>query len=478
MEIGAHPRVLLVFLAPFAARIVPQPPTAEPTPEPSSDKIVAGKSDRLWQTFRLRRCGRKLALLAAALSWWMRAKVRGPPVVELILTESASAILRWLHVVAGIAWIGSSFYFIHLDLSLKPRPGLPAGVKGDEWQVHGGGFYHMMKYLVAPAQMPDSLTWFKWEAYTTWLSGFALLVLIYYVGADMFLIDKSVLDLTVAQAAGIAFVSLVAAWLIYEGLCRSPLGRHEVALALVGYVFLVALTYAFTHVFSGRGAFNQIGAVIGTIMVANVFIIIIPYQKKTVAAMLAGKEPDPVWGQLGKQRSVHNNYLTLPVVFLMLSNHYPLFFATRFNWLIVAIVLVIGPVIRHFFNSRHQGKGNPWWTWAVAAAGMAAVAWLSTAGPHAATIGALPPTPKFADVSNIIMSRCSMCHAAEPVWDGIGAAPKGVLLDSDEHIRVYTALIDVVAVRSNFMPPGNITEMTNEERLKLASWFAAGAPAE
>jgi uncharacterized membrane protein len=398
--------------------------------------------------------------------------------VEPILAESAGAVLRWLHVIAGIAWIGSSFYFIHLDLSLKPRPGLPPGVKGDEWQVHGGGFYHMMKYLVAPTQMPDSLTWFKWEAYTTWLSGFALLVLVYYLGADLFLIDKSVLDLTVAQAAGIAFVSLVVSWLIYEGLCRSPLGRHEVALAVVGYVYLVALTYAFTHVFSGRGAFNQIGAVIGTIMVANVFVMIIPYQKKTVATMLAGKEPDPIWGQLGKQRSVHNNYLTLPVIFLMLSNHYPLFFATRFNWVIVAIVLLIGPVIRHFFNSRHEGKGSPWWTWAVAAAGMAAVAWLSAAGPRAETVGALPPTPKFEDVSTIVASRCSMCHAPEPVWAGIPAAPKGVLLDTDAHMRQYAPLIDIVAVRSNFMPPGNITEMTSDERLALASWLAAGAPAQ
>jgi uncharacterized membrane protein len=398
--------------------------------------------------------------------------------LELILAESASAILRWLHVIAGIAWIGSSFYFIHLDLSLKPRAGLPAGVKGDEWQVHGGGFYHMMKYLVAPAQMPDSLTWFKWEAYTTWLSGFALLVLVYYLGADLFLIDKSVLDLTAVQAAAIAFVSLVVAWLAYEGLCRSPLGRHEAALALVGYAFLVALTYGFTHVFSGRGAFTQIGALIGTIMVANVFVIIIPYQKKTVAAMLAGKSPDPVWGALGKQRSVHNNYLTLPVVFLMLSNHYPLFFATRFNWLIVAIVLAIGPVIRHFFNSRHEGKGSPWWTWGVAALGMAAVAWLSAAGPRAATVGALPPTPKFADVSNIVMSRCAMCHAAEPVWDGIVTAPKGILLDTDEHIRLHAPLIAIVAVRSNAMPPGNITEMTGDERLALASWLASGAPAQ
>jgi uncharacterized membrane protein len=398
--------------------------------------------------------------------------------VELILAESASAILRWLHVIAGIAWIGSSFYFIHLDLSLRPRPGLPPGVKGDEWQVHGGGFYHMMKYLVAPAQMPDSLTWFKWEAYTTWLSGFALLVLVYYLGADLFLIDKSVLDLTAVQAAVIAFLSLAVAWLAYEGLCRSPLGNHEVALALVGYVFLVALTFGFTHVFSGRGAFTQIGALIGTIMVANVFVIIIPYQKKSVAAMLAGKEPDPRWGALGKQRSVHNNYLTLPVVFLMLSNHYPLFYATRFNWLIVAIVLAIGPVIRHFFNSRHEGKGSPWWTWGVAAAGMAAVAWLSAAGPRTVTVGALPPTPKFADVSAIVMSRCAMCHAAEPVWAGLAAPPKGVLLDTDEHVRLHAPLIAAAAVRSDAMPPGNITEMTPDERLTLASWLAAGAPAQ
>jgi uncharacterized membrane protein len=398
--------------------------------------------------------------------------------LQVVLTEWAGSILRWLHVVAGIAWIGSSFYFIHLDLSLKPRPGLPAGVKGDEWQVHGGGFYHMIKYMVAPAQMPDHLTWFKWEAYTTWMSGFALLVVVYYLGADLFLIDKSVLDMTAAQAAGIAFGSLLVSWLVYEGLCRSPLGKHEVALALVGYVYLVALTYGFTHVFSGLGAFTQIGALIGTIMVANVFIIVIPYQKKMVDAMIAGKEPDPVWGELGKQRSVHNNYLTLPVVFLMLSNHYPLFFATKYNWLIVAIVLGIGPVIRHFFNSRHEGKGSPWWTWGVAAAGMIVVALLSAAGPASLTTTALPPTPKFTQVANIVISRCSMCHAAEPVWPGIPTAPRGVMLDDSEQIRRHAPLIEAYAVRSQAMPPGNITEMTSKERLTLASWLAAGAPAK
>src|ERR1700756_1965152 len=311
--------------------------------------------------------------------------------LDPVLTEWASMIARWLHVVAGIAWIGSSFYFIHLDLSLRRHDALGAGVQGDTWQVHGGGFYNMIKYVVAPTRMPDELTWFKWEAYTTWLSGFALLVLVYYLDADLFLIDKSVLDLSPRGAVALSFGSLAAAYLAYGAGCRSPLGGDDVALALVGFVFLVALAWAFTHVFAGRGAFVQIGAIIGTIMVANVFVVVIPNQKKSVAALLAGQSPEPKWNKAGKQRSVHNNYLTLPVVFLMLSNHYPLMFATRFNWLIVAIVLAIGPVIRHFYNSRHEGKGNPWWTWGVAAAGMAAIAWLSAAGPASVTTGALPP---------------------------------------------------------------------------------------
>ncbi|MGB9386948.1 MAG: urate hydroxylase PuuD [Pseudolabrys sp.] len=397
--------------------------------------------------------------------------------MDVVLTESLSAVIRWLHVIAGVAWIGSSFYFIHLDLSLKKRAGLPEGVKGDAWQVHGGGFYQMIKFLVAPAKLPDELAWFKWEAYTTWLSGFALLVLVYYLNADLFLIDKSVLAMSAPQAAAIAFFSLVTAWAAYEGLCRSPLGKYEVALALVGYVFLVALTYAFTQVFSGRGAFTQIGALIGTIMVANVFVIIIPYQKKIIAAMTAGKTPDPYWGAIGKQRSVHNNYLTLPVIFLMLSNHYPLFFGTRFNWLIVAIVLLIGPAIRHFFNSRHEGKGSPWWTWGIAAAGMLAIAWLSGAGPSGARTGDLPAAPKFVDVQDIIISRCSMCHAAEPVWAGIAAAPGGVRLDDAEQIKLHARLIGIYAVRSHAMPPGNITEISIDDRRLLEAWLALGEAA-
>jgi uncharacterized membrane protein len=391
-----------------------------------------------------------------------------------VFTEWVGLIFRWLHVVAAIGWIGSSFYFIHLDLSLKPRKELPEGVYGEAWQVHGGGFYHILKYLVAPAKMPDELTWFYWEAYATWLSGFALVIIVYYLDADLFLVDKSVMDLTPVQAG---LVSLVLAYLLYEAACRSAFAKnHELAFVLTGYVFLVALTYAFTHVLSGRGAFNQIGAIIGTIMVANVFLIIIPNQRKTVAALIAGEKPNPEYGIVGKQRSVHNNYLTLPVILLMISNHYPLLYATRYNWVIVAIVLALGPIIRHFYNSRHAGKGSPWWTWGVAAAGMIAIGFLSAAGPRDAKTSTATPT--FNAVENIISSRCSPCHAAEPVWANITTAPRGILLDDAEHIRINARIIGRNAAWSNAMPPGNITEMTPDERAVLAAWLEAGALAK
>jgi uncharacterized membrane protein len=390
-----------------------------------------------------------------------------------ILTEWLSLIFRWLHVVAAIGWIGSSFYFIHLDLSLKPNSSLPEGVQGEAWQVHGGGFYRIVKYLVAPAQLPDELTWFKWEAYTTWLSGFALMVVVYYLDAELFLVDKSILDLTPLQAGLFSFASLVLAWLLYEAACRSGLARHELPFACGGYVFLVALTYAFTHVLSGRGAFNQIAAIIGTIMVANVFLVIIPNQKKIVAALLAGQSPDPKLGKAGKERSVHNNYLTLPVVVLMISNHYPLLFATRYNWVIVAIVLALGPVIRHFFNERHAGRKSPWWVWGVAAVGMIAIGLLSAAGPRDAKTGALSTAPTFASVEEIVMSRCSMCHAAEPAWEGIVTAPKGILLDSTEHIHRNLRLAARNAAWASAMPPGNVTEMTGEERAVIAAYMAS-----
>jgi uncharacterized membrane protein len=396
-----------------------------------------------------------------------------------ILWNWGEAFLRWLHVIAGIAWIGSSFYFIHLDQSLKKREGLAPEAYGEAWQVHGGGFYNMVKYLVAPARLPAELTWFKWEAYATWVSGFSLLVAIYYFNARLYLVSPEVLDVSPAVAIALSLAGLVLGWIAYDGLCRSALGRNEAVLAGLGFVLLTALAYLSSRLFSPRGAFVQMGALIGTIMAANVLMVIIPGQRKVVADLIAGRTPDPIHGQRGKQRSTHNNYLTLPVVFVMLSGHYPLAYATRWSWVIFALLLVMGGVIRHFYNVRHQGKPSPWWTWGVAVACGLAIVWLSTlgpAGPSAAPGGKraeAAPAATFAQVEEIVISRCSMCHAAEPVWTGIVRPPQGVMLDTPERIRAYAREIAVAAVWSSAMPPSNVTSMTPEERETLAAWLAS-----
>ncbi len=330
--------------------------------------------------------------------------------------------------------------------------------------------------------MPDELTWFKWEAYTTWLSGFALLVIVYYLGAELYLIDKSVLDMRRADGGRhrVRQRCWSPGWSTRRCAARRSADTRWRS-ALVGFTCSwSALTYGFTHVFSGRGAFTQIGALIGTIMVANVFVIIIPNQKKIVAALIAGKEPDPAWGEEGKQRSVHNNYLTLPVVFLMIANHYPLLFATRYNWLIVAIVLAIGPVIRHFFNSRHEGKGSPWWTWGVAAAGMIAIAWLS--GARAAR-GNTRRAAADADVRGGRRHRA--CPAAacamprEPVWPGIAAAPKGVAArHAREHPPARAADRDQRGALGRHAARQHHRDDRRRSARMLAAWLAAGAPAK
>ena len=385
-------------------------------------------------------------------------------------------MVRWTHVIAGIAWIGSSFYFVHLDSSLKKRDGLPEGAGGEAWQVHGGGFYHMVKYLVAPARMPEELTWFKWEAYATWMSGFALLVIVYYFGASLYMIDPAVLALPPSAAVLISVVGLAGGWLAYNAMCRSPLGQDDIRLAAAGFAFLVVLAYVFTWIFSGRGAYMQMGALIGSIMAANVLMIIIPNQKKVVDALIAGRQPDPSLGAVAKQRSMHNNYLTLPVLFVMISNHYPLAFASRFNWLILALVLVVGAIIRHFYNTRHKGLPSPWWTWGVAAVGMALIIWLSTIKPADVEAAEAPAEPvTFAMAEEIVLGRCSMCHMAEPVWEGIASPPKYVMLDTPEHILAHAQQIYLQAAHTHAMPPGNVTEITPEERKVLALWVESGA---
>ena len=397
-----------------------------------------------------------------------------------ILWQWVDFALRWLHVIAGIAWIGSSFYFVHLDSSLQRREGLPEGAGGEAWQVHGGGFYHMVKYLVAPARIPDELTWFKWEAYATWLSGFALLVVLYYAGAALYLVDPLAFANPTWLAIGASIALLVLGWVVYDVACNSRLAAHDATLSAAGFVFLVALTYLCTHLFSGRGAYMQMGALIGTIMVANVFVVIIPNQKKVVAALLAGRQPDPALGAQAKQRSMHNNYLTLPVLFLMISNHYPMSFASRWNWLIFAIVLVVGALIRHFYNERHAGRPNPWWTWGVAAAGGVLIVLLSMAGPSHSERAATAPTQpvEFAEVEAIVLGRCSMCHASEPLWPGVAMPPKGVILDHPRLIALQAQEIYLQAAATDAMPPGNVTELEPEERGLLAAWYQAGAPVE
>lgn len=399
-----------------------------------------------------------------------------------ILWSWAEFAVRWLHVVTAIAWIGSSFYFIALDLGLHRDRQLASGADGEEWQVHGGGFYHVQKYLVAPPGMPDHLTWFKWEAYATWLSGAALLAVVYWAGAELYLIDPSRADLAVWQAVALSAGSIAAGWFVYDALCRSPLGDRPTALMLVLFGVLVAMSWFYHQVFSGRAALLHLGAFTATIMSANVFAVIMPNQRVVVADLQAGRKPAAKYGKIAKLRSTHNNYLTLPVLFLMLSNHYPLATSTRFSWIIAALVFLIGVLVRHYFNTRHARAGNPHWTWAAAALVFLLIAWLSTAttweeGEGAMTAEALAfaQAPGFADVHSIVAGRCSMCHAREPFWDGILWPPKGVVLETEADVARQARAVYLQAGASHAMPPANLSGIEPEERAAIVAWFRAAS---
>jgi uncharacterized membrane protein len=402
----------------------------------------------------------------------------------VIFWEWLSFAVRWAHVVTAIAWIGSSFYFIALDLGLRQTPSLPPLAHGEEWQVHGGGFYHIQKYLVAPDFLPEHLTWFKWESYFTWLTGFVMLVVVYYVGADLYLIDRHVLDVPNWAGILISIGSIVLGWLIYDALCKSPIGKSTTGLMVVLFVILTAMAWAYTHLFTGRAAMLHMGAFTATIMAANVAAIIIPNQRIVVADLKAGRVPDAKYGKIAKQRSLHNNYLTLPVIFFMLSGHYPLFFATQYNWVIAALIFLEGVLIRHFFNTRHARKGNPHWTWGLAVILFLVIAWLSTApkvpgndSGDAASAAAQPfiAATHFAAARDVVMGRCSMCHNVTPDYPGIFEAPKDVHLDSDVAIATHAREIALQAGFSHAMPPGNVSGITDEERALLVAWYREGA---
>ena len=403
----------------------------------------------------------------------------------VVLWEWVQIALRWTHVIVAIAWIGASFYFIALDLGLQKVPHLPAGASGEEWQVHGGGFYHIQKYLVAPAMLPEHLTWFKWESYSTWLTGFAMLVLVYYLGAQFYLIDPGVLALTTGQAVAISLASLGFGWVAYDLICKSRFGDDNTRLMILLYGILVGMAWGYVQVFSGRAALLHLGAITATIMSANVFFIIMPNQRIVVADLKAGRQPDPKYGKIAKQRSTHNNYLTLPVIFLMLSNHYPLIFATQYNWIIASLVFLMGVTIRHWFNTRHARAGSPHWTWLVTALLFIAVAWLSTAPPrYRAAESMLTPTdliyaaaPGFADITAIIQGRCAMCHAREPSFDGMHWAPKGIVLETPSDIAHEARRIYLQAGISHAMPPGNLSFIEPAERAAIVQWYRGAGTA-
>jgi uncharacterized membrane protein len=381
-------------------------------------------------------------------------------------------LIRWAHLIAGIGWIGTSFYFIALDRSLKRRQHMPDGVAGTAWEVHGGGFYQVEKYVVAPKSLPDDLIWFKWEAYLTWVTGFLLLVTQFYWNPAAWLIDPNVMPLAPWDAVAISVASLLAGWALYDGLCRSPIGRNDVALAAGVLVLILAASFFYTHVYSGRGALVHVGAFIGTLMAVNVFGVIIPNQKRIVAALLAGKPPDPALGAKGKQRSVHNTYLTLPVLVMMVSGHYPMLTGHPHAWLLVGLIVVGGAVLRHFLIGHEVGEPMAKIGWALPAiaACLAGALWLTAprANPALENLA-------VSDDEVIALTRrhCVSCHATKPTSEAFPEPPKGLVLETLDEMRRYASLVDQQAVRTEAMPLGNETGMTRDERDKLGAWLAA-----
>ncbi|WP_308917171.1 urate hydroxylase PuuD [Jannaschia sp. LMIT008] len=396
-----------------------------------------------------------------------------------IMWDWLAFAVRWLHVIVAIAWIGASFYFIALDLMLRKRPGMPEGASGEEWEVHGGGFYHTTKYTVAPDRLPEHLTWHKWQSYWTWLSGAALLMIVYWAGAELYLIDPAKADLSLWQAIGLSALFITAGWLGYDALCRSPLRTNPAAVMLVLFAGIVAASWALNQIFTGRAALLHLGAMTATIMTANVFFVIMPNQRVVIADLKAGRRPDAKYGQIAKLRSLHNNYLTLPVLFLMLSNHYPLAFGVETAWIIGAAIFLVGVLIRHYFNTLHATGRHLWWTWIATAVAFVGIAWLSTAPlrwddadrPLRPVEARFADAAQFADAADVVRGRCSMCHAREVFWPGIRWAPKGVLLETDADIAAHAREVYLQAGATHAMPPGNLTGIEPEERALLRAWY-------
>ncbi|MCK5324662.1 MAG: urate hydroxylase PuuD [Woeseiaceae bacterium] len=393
--------------------------------------------------------------------------------MEAYLTDWLNLLARWLHMITGIAWIGSSFYFIWLDDHLEP-PTSDAdknkGVGGELWSVHGGGFYHAQKYRLAPQVLPETLHWFKWEAYTTWLSGMFLLILVYWYGAEVYLIDPSVAALSPLAAVAIALTIIVAGWIVYDLLCKSALGRNDALFAGVLLVLSTMLAWGLCQVFGGRGAYIHFGAVLGTIMVANVFFVIIPGQRQMVAAAERGESPDPLPGIRAKQRSVHNTYFTLPVLFTMTSNHFAMTYSHDFNWAILIAISLAGALIRVYFVARHKGRAT---LLPIVISLLLLLAVAVALAPQSSTASATGAAD-FDAVRSVVQQRCTACHAAAPTYPGFQAAPGGVLLETDQQIVAEALRIHQQTVVTRVMPIGNLTGITEEERSLIDQWYLAG----
>ena len=399
--------------------------------------------------------------------------------MEAYIVDWLNLLGRWVHMIVGIAWIGASFYFVWLDNHLQPpkkQEDADKGVGGEVWSVHGGGFYHAQKYTVSPPALPDTLHWFKWEAYTTWLSGMFMLILMYWYSAEIYLIDPDVMALSkpVAILLGAAFLGL--GWVVYDLLCKSPLGKDEKKLSAAIFVYVVVAAFLLCHLFSGRGAFIHFGAMLGTIMVANVFFVIMPGQRAMVAAVKAGQTPDSAPGLKAKQRSVHNTYFTLPVLFTMISNHYATTFGSTYNWLVLIAISLAGALIRVYFVKRHFGKPSPLPLWIAGALLLAVMVALKPPGMGTqSTDSSSSKAEVFASVQQVVQQRCASCHAAKPTQAGFSAPPKGIILESADDITKHAATIYQQTVVSKAMPIANLTKITAEERALLARWYEAGA---
>jgi uncharacterized membrane protein len=395
----------------------------------------------------------------------------------MVLLDWLSLFVRWAHVMLGIGWIGTSFFFVWLDMSLRANANAPKGIGGESWMVHGGCFYRAQKYLVAPEALPKELHWFKYEAYYTWVSGFLLMCLVYYFQARTFLIDPRVLSLEPVQAIALSIGALVAGWFVYDRLCKSPLGRHAHWLGLAVFLLAVAFAFFFTQVFSGRAAFLHIGALLGTIMSANVFFVIVPNQKLVVADLIAGRRPDPALGEQAKQRSLHNNYLTLPVVLTMISSHYPMLFAQPYVWQFAAAIIVGAGLVRHYYNLKDAGRSGNWIDWLLVYAAGIAVSLVIVSmdlANRSRSAAARGEPVQLAEVVTIIQNRCVACHSATPSDGSFKGAPKGIAFDTPDEIERYADQILRVAVETQAMPLANRTEMTPEERALVGRWALGG----